>query len=207
MPLDSRKRYHVAPLTPEQQALVLQWKPLACKIARQFSPNARGHDWDDVESWAMEGLVLAAQRFDPTRGIRFNTYAWAWIRQALFRSRKAWAKHHRIDPLSFSVMNARTDSGDLPEFDPESDYLDEDVTRGAVVRDLIANCRKWVDHRSWEVLTMRFRDGMYLDEIAALIDTTKERVRQIEGQALAKIRERMALEYAEIQQNTGGIAS
>lgn len=42
--------------------------------------------WDDAIQTGVFGLIRAIDKFDPTRGIRFSTYAVPWIRQAIQRA-------------------------------------------------------------------------------------------------------------------------
>ena len=59
-----------------RDALVESNIGLAMSLANRF---ARGDSIDDVRQAALEGLVRAARRFDPDRGVRFSTYATAYI--------------------------------------------------------------------------------------------------------------------------------
>jgi RNA polymerase sigma factor (sigma-70 family) len=47
--------------------------------------QSRGLDLEDIVSHGNMGLMTAVDKFDPTRGFRFSTYAWAWIRQSIGR--------------------------------------------------------------------------------------------------------------------------
>src|SRR4051812_5670978 len=72
---------HREPLTAEQQAMVLANLGLARKVAGRI---VRGHprrDFDDVFAGACIGLMLAAQKFAPSRGCAFSTLAWPWVRE------------------------------------------------------------------------------------------------------------------------------
>ena len=63
-----------APLTGEQRALAEQYLPMAKAIARPLK-RAWPTDRDDFESAAQLALVEAAQSFDPSRNVKFATFA------------------------------------------------------------------------------------------------------------------------------------
>jgi RNA polymerase sigma-B factor len=74
-----------------REELILLHSPLARYLARRF--QGRGEPLEDLTQVAMIGLLKAIDRFDPTREIRFTTYATATIVGELkrhFRD-KAWS--------------------------------------------------------------------------------------------------------------------
>ena len=66
---------------PDVEALIESNMRLVLKIANEFL--GRGLSWDDLVSEGNMGLVIAARRFDPTRGAKFSTYSACWIKQAI----------------------------------------------------------------------------------------------------------------------------
>ena len=67
--------------SPEVEALIESNMRLVLKIANEFL--GRGLSWDDLVSEGNMGLVIAARRFDPSRGAKFSTYSACWIKQAI----------------------------------------------------------------------------------------------------------------------------
>lgn len=63
---------------PEQKQLVVNNMGLVPFVARQFYRNREMPP--DAISEGHVGLVYAAVRFDPSRGVKFSTYAAYWIR-------------------------------------------------------------------------------------------------------------------------------
>lgn len=71
------------PLTPEQADMVANNMGLVYRHANRLPDHLR----DDAVQDAVFGLARAAQKYDPSRGFTFATYADNWIRQAIQRGR------------------------------------------------------------------------------------------------------------------------
>lgn len=68
------------PLTLEEERLVTENRGFAHQIAAEYCHPA-WENFDDFIQAAYLGLMEAAKRFDPTKGLNFITYAVWWIRQ------------------------------------------------------------------------------------------------------------------------------
>lgn len=77
-----------------RQALILAYAPLvryvAGRLAMGLPPQV---EIDDLESYGLFGLIEAIERFDPARGIKFETYAVQRVRGAILDGLRAetWA--------------------------------------------------------------------------------------------------------------------
>ncbi|WP_306663036.1 SigB/SigF/SigG family RNA polymerase sigma factor [Streptomyces alkaliphilus] len=71
------ERIAVLPPCPERQRLCRQivcaWKPMADRIALTY--RSRGEDLEDLRQVAALGLVKAVERYDPSRGNAFESFA------------------------------------------------------------------------------------------------------------------------------------
>jgi len=183
------------PLTEDQRALVAENTGLAKAVANKWAKYA--NDWtdpDDLVSEALAGLCRAAQTWDPAKGAKFSTYGWCWAEQNVRRflneerGRGVNIPEHRRDVqigvAGFGSMGdeAGDFAGLIPDRGPDPR---EAPPAEATVWDAV----EWMldDERQRKVLRARFVDGRKLDDIAAELGVSKERIRQIEVKALAEL--------------------
>jgi RNA polymerase sigma-B factor len=122
-----------------RDALIERFLPLARKLARRYSGSSE--PYDDLVQVASLGLVKAVERFDPTRGFAFTSFAVPTIVGELKRYFRdtAWALHvdrgaqeraRRITDARREVSSRQRRSPTVPELAEYLECSEEEVLDG-----------------------------------------------------------------------------
>ena len=210
---------------------------LVVKTARKYHARG-GMEFIDLVSEGNLGLIHAIEKFDPSLGFRFSTYAVWWIRQSIeraiynqarvirvpvhvlkelnsyYRAFKALTQKLKTEPTAEEVadfldrpmedvvkmldLTKKQDSLDITFEGSDKSFVDmvEDKSNENIVEDQefyerISGLLDHLNPREKTVLCMRFgllnEEEHTLDDTGLAIGRTRERVRQIQANALKKL--------------------
>jgi len=144
-------------------------------------------DFAEVVSEGNMALIRAVDKFNVDRGFKFSTYACRAILKAFSRTALKSSRHKMRFPVEFEPDMEKSDWTDRRRDAVEEDCIDE--LKAIVDRNLadLSDTEQTVIRRrfNWQ---QEEESPLTLEEVGQIIGVTKERVRQIQNKALAKIR-------------------
>lgn len=144
-------------------------------------------DFAEIVSEGNMALIRAVDKFNVDRGFKFSTYACRAILKAFSRTALKASRHRTRFPVEFEPEMEKSDWTDRRRDAVEEDCIDE---LKAIVDSNLADLSQVEE----TVIRRRFNwkqeedTPLTLEEVGQIIGVTKERVRQIQNKALAKIR-------------------
>ena len=168
--------------------------PLVPTMAKQA--RFSNLDFCDLTSEGNCALLRTIMTFDCARGYRFSTYACRAILKSFARVILRTTRHRNRFPIEFDSEQQQGSSIDSKREDHHFACIDE-------LRKVLVQNRARLTEIEQTVIRERFAlnaetlqaTPKTLDEIGELIGLTKERVRQIQNKALAKLRHDMQKNY------------
>ncbi|MBI2449058.1 sigma-70 family RNA polymerase sigma factor [Candidatus Pacearchaeota archaeon] len=160
---------------------------LVFSIAKHYAHRKIGLN-DAIEE-GNKGLIKAVERFDPSRGYKFSTYATYWIRQAI--ERVLGQEEKRLKRLEFIFYNMEDKNNFVDSIADNSQSHEEELLKNerySILEDLM----NMLDDRARTIIEMRYGLNGYhpmsLVEIGKRIYLSRERVRLIQYEAEQKLR-------------------
>jgi len=146
-----------------------------------------GVEFTDLISEGSMALLRAADKFDCGRGFKFSTYACRAIFKGFSRTAKQNYRYRRRFPAQWDIALEKDDHLDQLREENHSNGIDE-------VRMIFQDNIAELSRVEQSVIEMRFslkpkqNKPLTLKQVGDKLGLTKERIRQIQNKALAKMR-------------------
>lgn len=202
-----------------RNALILKYSPWARMVARDVYMRVRslGDAWHDCVQNALIGLLEAMDRFDPGRGIKFETYARYRVRGAVFNGLRTLRESLAQGAHAYDQASAALDRVESLEDSAGSDPLEAfvattvglglgflleaksfpdreestdayaELEKGELSTAVIEGIERLCE-RDQSILTLHYFHHVPFVDIASQFGVTKGRISQLHKRALERLR-------------------
>lgn len=159
---------------------VTEYLGLVHKIVHGIKHHAFGYD--ELYVIGCLGLVKAGLKFDPSKGFKFTTFAYPFIRGAIYDEMRVWAKDFNlrqtgaVDVTEFPIEN-------LCEFERTPDGGLEDSEQVGEIKTAIDG----LPDRMRKAIIMYFYHGITMKHIAVVLGLSEPRISQLISLAKKKL--------------------
>lgn len=147
--------------------------------------------FSDLISEGNVGLIKAARKFDPTKNVKFISYAVWWIKSSIQDCISDYKKENELTSEDdIFNMQSKLEYGEM--FNVINNDFAKDAFRLQNMNDGLKDLTSVLEKRELRILELYF--GLYgnkectLDEIGEEMNLTKERIRQIKDKAIVKMK-------------------
>ncbi|MCK9557518.1 MAG: sigma-70 family RNA polymerase sigma factor [Candidatus Cloacimonetes bacterium] len=126
-------------------------------------------DFEDLVQEGMLGLLEANNRYDPSKGTKFSTYAYYWIEKRILAALEL--------ELSFQKRTSAMEIEDKVDTNTDVELVQE----GLYLPESIPEIER-------KILMLCYSQSYSIKEIAQILQLSTERVKQLRGKALRRLR-------------------
>jgi RNA polymerase sigma factor (sigma-70 family) len=155
-------------------------------------------DYAELISEGNMALLRSVDKFDCSRGFKFSTYACRAILKSFSRVAMRTSRYRGRFPTEFDPSLEKSDYQEQQRTDVEFDCVEE-------LRTILSKNSADLNEVEVKVIQARFAISQAvagepeapktLEQVGLMIGVTKERVRQIQNRALAKLREKLENDF------------
>jgi RNA polymerase sigma factor for flagellar operon FliA len=210
-------KYRSNPIQENRNLLALNYLSLVKRIAAKIYTNIQGKvEFEELLNYGIFGLLTSIERFEESRGLKFETFATHRIRGAILDGLREIdplkrGTRSKIKRLDRAIIDLKSSLGKNPndkdiadylsitqeelldwyiEIDAPSIFRDELVTSENSAIDLSIAIDS-LDDREKQIIDLYYYEDLSLDEIAKILNISISRVSQIHGKALIKLKSQL----------------
>lgn len=153
------------------------------------------HILNDLVQAGNLGLLRAYDLYDPTRGVKFTSYAINWIMVFIKKELHFFKYPLKIGMEKIPLLEENPirciDINEISEsklVKNSSDSIDEKVFKNIIKENMNRILNLILTEKELKVIKLRFYDGLSLSETGQKYNKSKQRIHQIQNIALSKLK-------------------